>query len=326
MPVQLQRNGLKLSGTPLWLDATRKTALSFVSHAHSDHIARHERVIATAATLRFMTHRLGALPSALSVPYNRPFELGGLTVELLPAGHILGSAQLRVIRDDGERIVYTGDLNAAASLTAEPLQVAECDTLVIESTFGHPRFVFPDRAEVLASLEDWLHRALEREVTPVLLGYPLGKSQEALRHLTQRGFKLCAHRSIVDVVELYRELGVEVGEVRRFNGTVLPGEVVFFPPNLARSTAVTRLEPRAVAVLTGWAVDAGAARRYAADIAFPLSDHADFPALIRYVQSTGAREVMTCHGYARELAEALRERGITARAVGQALQLQLALG
>ena len=177
MAVELKKQGLHLTGTPLWLDARRKSELSFVSHAHSDHIARHVRTIATSATLKFMTHRLGTLPSALPVPYGRGFDLGPLYLELLPAGHILGSAQLRVTRDDGVRVVYTGDLNTVPSLTAEPVQVAECDTLIIESTFGHPRYTFPPKERVLADIEAWCRDKLERGVAPILLGYPLGKSQ-----------------------------------------------------------------------------------------------------------------------------------------------------
>src|SRR3954467_2796948 len=101
MPVELRRGGLHLTGSPLSFDARRKSELSFVSHAHTDHIARHERVIATAATLRIMEHRLGPLQSKLPAPYHRPFKLGVLDVELLPAGHVLGSAQIRVTPPDG---------------------------------------------------------------------------------------------------------------------------------------------------------------------------------------------------------------------------------
>src|SRR5271165_5050351 len=231
MAVELRRGGLHLSGTVLALDARRKGQLSFVSHAHADHIARHDRVIATAPTLRLMAHRLGALAGPLSVPYNRPFALGPLTLELLPAGHILGSAQLRVTRQDGRRIVYTGDLNLSPALTAEPAQVAACDTLVIESTFGHPRYAFPERGQVLEAVETWVRRTLERGATPVVLGYALGKAQEVICALARRGHAVVAHSSICDIAELYREFGVEVGPVRRFDNTYLPGEVAVFPPH-----------------------------------------------------------------------------------------------
>src|SRR5687767_10295 len=181
MAVELKKGGLHLTGTGLWLDARHKSELAFVSHAHSDHIARHERVIATGPTVRLMTHRLGQLNAALPVPYNRPFELGPLNVELLPAGHMLGSAQIRVTRADGRRIVYTGDLNLEPALTAEHAQIAECDTLIIESTFGNPRFVFPPREKVLAQIESWVRFHLEARIHPILLGYPFGKSQEAIK-------------------------------------------------------------------------------------------------------------------------------------------------
>jgi putative mRNA 3-end processing factor len=323
MPVALKKQGLHLTGTPLWLDAHRKSELSFVSHAHSDHIARHERVIATSSTLRFMTHRLGKLASALPVPYGRGFDLGPLYLELLPAGHILGSAQLRVTRPDGLRVVYTGDLNLAPSLTAEPAQVAECDTLIIESTFGHPRYVFPPKEKVLGDIEAWVRQQLQRAVTPVLLGYPLGKSQEAMKFLSSRGFDLCAHPSIFDMAELYRECGMPIDRVRRFDGKVSEGEVGFFPPFNARRSGLGKIWPRATAVLTGWALDPGAASRYGADVAFPLSDHADFPQLMEYAKKTGANEVLTHHGFAEELAKALVDEGIDARPIGTMKQLEL---
>jgi len=321
--VELRQAGLHLSGTELWLDARRSSELSFVSHAHGDHIARHRRTIATAATLRLMALRLGKLPGALPAPYRRPFELGPLSLELIPAGHVKGSAQLLVICPDGHRVLYTGDINPRPSFTAEPLEVAECDTLVLESTFGHPRYRFPPRERVLEEIEAFCRAELERGVAPVLLGYPLGKSQEAICFLLSRGLKVAAHASIGEVTRLYEDLGTPIGEVRRFAGTLQPGEVLVYPPRLARTVALTRLRPRRVAVLTGWALDEGAARRYGADVAFPLSDHADFDQLLEYARRTGAREVLTHHGFARELSAALREQGLRARALGQADQLAL---
>lgn len=322
-PVERKRNGLQVTGSPLFLDATRKVPLSFVSHAHSDHIARHERTIATSATLKFMTKRLGTLPAPLPAPFHRPFELGPLHLELLPAGHILGSAQLRVIRGDGERIVFTGDLNLAKSLTAEPAEVAECDTLVIESTFGHPRFRFPPREEVLASVEEWVRTTLDAGEVPVLLAYALGKSQEAMKFLASRGFPLIAHRSIFEMSELYAECGMPIEGLREFRGNVRPGEVLFVPPHALRTRPLSGVFPRRTAVLTGWAMDATIVRRYGADTAFALSDHADCASLIQYAKATGARQVITHHGYADELALEMRKHGIDARALGTIQQLQL---
>jgi putative mRNA 3-end processing factor len=323
MSVEMRRGGLHLSGTPLWLDASRKSELSFVSHAHSDHIARHERVIATAPTLRFMQHRLGAVSGALSVPYRRPFELGPLVIELLPAGHVLGSAQIRITRADGVRIVYTGDLNLSPALTAESAEVAECDILVMESTFGLPRYVFAPKEETFAAVERWVQAQLERGVAPIILAYSLGKAQEAIKFLTSRGFDVCAHSSVAEMAQLYFELGMPVGKVRSFEGALQDGEVGVFPPHALGRKAVRRIWPRALAVLTGWAVDPGAARRYGADIAFPVSDHADFCQLLAYAKATGASEVLTLHGFARELAASLRQEGFCARAVDQPLQLDM---
>jgi putative mRNA 3-end processing factor len=159
---------------------------------------------------------------------------------------------------------------------------------------------------------------------PVLLGYPLGKSQEAMKYLSGRGYSLVAHDSIYEVTQLYAELGVPIEPVRRFEGKVEPGEVLFFPPHLARGGGLSGLWPRATAVLTGWALDPGAAYRYGAQVAFPVSDHADCPSLVKYAKATGAREVITHHGFKEELAQVLRDEGIDARALGSKPQ-QLAL-
>ncbi len=321
--VELRKGGLHLTGSALAFDAKRRSALSFVSHAHADHIARHERVIATAATVALMRARLGELSGVLPVPYNRPFELRPLYLELLPAGHILGSAQLKVIRGDGHRVVYTGDVNLQPSLTAEPIQLGECDTLVLESTFGHPRFCFPPRTQVLQEVEAWVRTKLSSGVWPILLGYALGKSQEVIKYLSDRGLAVCAHPRIYDISALYRSFGVTMN-VRRFDGKLQPNEVGVFPP-FGRGQALQHVWPRATAVLTGWALDGDAARRYGADVAFPLSDHADYASLIEYAARTGAREVITHHGYANELADGLKAAGIFARPVGKPVQLALAL-
>jgi putative mRNA 3-end processing factor len=321
--IAMEREGLRVMHYPLWLDTTRKQSLGFVSHAHSDHIARHARVIATAPTLALMAHRLGRLERTQAVRYREPFQLGPLTLELFSAGHVLGSAQLR-ITFEGKRVVYTGDLNHLSdSLTAEPTEIAECDVLVIESTFGHPRYRFPPRTDVFAQLRSFVDRCFAEGSSPVVLGYALGKSQEAVQALGQAGYALCAHESVHAVCEVYREHGMALPPVRRFDGTVGAREVLIFPPNLRRSGQLNRVRRPRTAMLTGWALDEQRSRSFGVNEMIPLSDHADHPSLIKYALATGARQVFTVHGFCEELARSLRERGLDARPLAEGKQLEL---
>lgn len=324
MPVELRRGGLVMQGSPLWFDARAKAPVAFVSHAHTDHIARHERVIATPETLALMEHRLGPLELTTPLRYGESLEVDGLRLECFSAGHVFGSAQVRVTRGDGHRVVYTGDVSLEPALTADPAPVLDCETLVIESTFGHPRYRFPPRAQVYDDVADWCRRQLTKGVRPVLLAYSLGKSQETIRQLAQRGLRVCAHPSIHDVAQVYERLGMPVG-ARRFEGHFEDDEVGLFPP-FRRGDSLSQVGPRALAVLTGWALEPWGARRSGADLAFPVSDHADFPSLLAYARRSGAREVVTLHGYADELAHALRSHGLFARAVHERVQMALPFG
>ena len=324
-PIELVHGELHVTGSGLFLDARRRRACAFVSHAHSDHLGRHDRTIATAATAALARHRLGergpgeVLPAA----YREPFGLGELTLELFPAGHVLGSAQLRATNGAGVALGYSGDLCLEPTGTAEPAEVMGCDVLLLESTFGMPRYVFPPKEEVLEDVRGFVDDALSDGVTPVLLGYALGKAQEILRHLGGRGYACRAHPAVHAVNRVYEELGVALPNVRLL-GPEGPArdEVVVAPPHLARSAAVHRIRRRRTAVLTGWAVD-GARHYRGVDAAFPLSDHADFPSLVRYAKATGAGRVLTLHGHAEPLARALRHEGLRADPLEATAQLEL---
>jgi putative mRNA 3-end processing factor len=314
-------HGVHLPGTPLWCDATRPVELCFISHAHSDHLARHQRMIATERTRRLCEHRLGQI-SALASPYRRPFALGRLELELFPAGHVLGSAQLRVRTDQGD-LVYTGDLNLEASRTAERAQVVPCDVLVIEATYGHPRFVFPPRAQVEARVVDFVVRCLEAEVTPVLYAHPLGKAQELCALLGEAGISSRVHGAIYDICRIYGECGVSLPRVKRFQGTPAKNEAVVFPFHLQGSRAIRALKRARTAAVTGWALDPRARTRSRTDEAFPLSDHADHPSLLRYVELARPVRVYTVFGFAEELARTLRQQGIEASPLVPPRQMEL---
>jgi putative mRNA 3-end processing factor len=324
LPIELSDGQLRVAESGLFLDAHRRAACAFVSHAHGDHIARHERTIATGPTVALMRHRLGAKVKgeALPVDYRKPFGLGDLTLELFAAGHVLGSAQLRVTRR-GVALGYTGDLCLEPTLTAERAEVVECDVLVLESTFGLPRYVFPPKEEVLAEVRRFVDAALAEGATPVLLGYALGKAQEVLKFLGEAGYPCRAHPVVHAVNRVYEAQGVPLPNVSLLppEGPG-PGEVVVAPPHLARTSPILRIARRRTAVLTGWALDGRRGFR-GVDAAFPLSDHADFPSLVRYAKASRAGRVLTVHGYARELAAALRHDGIRADPLVAQEQLEL---
>jgi putative mRNA 3-end processing factor len=315
-------------GTGLHLDARRRAGCAFVSHAHGDHSGRHDRTIATAATLALMTHRLGepkraARAERLPAAYRQPFGLGELTLELFPAGHVLGSAQLRVTGRDGRSLGYTGDLCTDTTHAAEPAEVMPCEALVLESTFGLPRYVFPPKAETLDRVRRFCDDALSDGVTPVLLGYSLGKAQEILAYLAGTGRRCRVHPVVHAVNRVYQAHGVALPGVSVLDEAgPADDEVVVVPPQLAWSPAMRGVRRRRTAILTGWAVD-GARFFRGVDAAFPLSDHADHPSLVAYARATGAERVFTVHGHADELAAALRREGIRAQALREESQLEL---
>jgi putative mRNA 3-end processing factor len=326
LPIELDAGELRVTGSTLHLDARRRAACAFVSHAHGDHLGRHDRAIATPATLALMRHRLGEgkrkKTEALPVAYREPFGLGDLTLELYPAGHVLGSAQLRVERA-GVALGYSGDLCLQPTHAAEPAEVVPCDVLVLESTFGHPRYVFPPKEEVLAGVRKFVEDALSDGVTPVLLGYALGKAQEIEKFLGDQGFRIRAHPAVHAINRVYEQHGVAFPTAQLL-GPEGAGrdEVVVVPPHLAWSQALRGVRKRRTAVLTGWALDGG--RRFrGVDAAFPLSDHADFPSLVAYAKATGAGRVLTVHGFEEPLAAALRRQGLRADPLRETRQLEL---
>lgn len=310
----------------LWLDPAGAKPFAFVSHAHSDHTARHTEIIASTGTARLMQARLGGTRREQVLAFGERREFPGFAITLLPAGHIFGSAQA-FIESDAGTLLYTGDFKLRHSLSAEPAEWRHAETLVMETTYGLPKYRMPPTEEVLARMIAFCCDALEDGCVPVLLGYSLGRSQEILCALLQAGLTPMLHGAVFKMTEIYRELRPDfpAGYVPYAAGEV-QGKVLVCPPSAHRTTMVTRIEHRRVAALTGWALEPGAIYRLQCDAAFPLTDHADYPDLLRYVELVQPRRVFTLHGFAAAFARDLRERGIEAWALSEHNQLELKLG
>ena len=317
--------GLELPLHGLWLDPHGRRPFAFVSHAHSDHIARHGEIVATAATARLMRARIGGKRQEHILEFGERRAFGDFAITLLPAGHILGSAQ-SFIESEAGTLLYTGDFKLRPGLSTEAAQWRQADTLIMETTFGLPRYRMPPTEEVLAQAVAFCRETLDGGGVPVLLAYSLGKSQEILCALLAAGLTPMLHDAVWKMTAIYRELrpGFPSGAVP-YDAREVPGKVLIFPPNTTGSRPLSHLANRRTAMLTGWALDPGAIHRYQCDAAFPLTDHAAYTDLLRYVELVQPRRVLTLHGFAAAFAADLRARGIEAWALSEENQLELAL-
>lgn len=309
-------NGLKLTRSDLAIDFRRRQPRAFISHAHADHIARHEYALCTPETAALYRFRLGKRP-VRELPYREPIAWGGLRLTTYPAGHCLGSAML-LAEDGRQSVLYTGDFKLTESATAERAELVHAETLVIESTFGRPTDRWPPREDVIAQLEQLVRQTLAQEAVPVIHAYALGKSQEVTRLLTDRGIPVLQHRDIYAVSRVYEACGVSLGRHELLQATVEPGWAVVVPPR-ARTASIERAVHIAV---TGWALDPGAKYRLRVDHALPLSDHADYGELIEAVERVGARKVYCTHG-PESFVDHLCELGVDAAPLGRPAQRRL---
>lgn len=324
IPIRYDR-GLELPGHAFWLDPHTARPCAFVSHAHSDHLAAHAEVVTTPGTARFMRARLRGSRREHLLEFGETRTLRDCAITLLPAGHILGSAQAFVESAAGT-LLYTGDFKLRPGLSAEPAQWRHAGTLIMETTFGLPKYCMPPTDEVRAQIIAFCRGALDDGAVPVLFAYSLGKSQEAVCALLAAGLTPMLHEAVFKMTEIHRELrpAFPAGYVR-FSKKELAGKVLVWPPNAGQAELTAHAPRRRTAVLTGWALDPGAIYRHRCDAAFPLTDHADYPDLLRFVELVQPRRVFTLHGFAAEFAADLRRRGIEAWALTEDDQLELQL-
>jgi len=317
--------GVYLSEQDLWLDPWDAKPFAFISHAHSDHIAPHEEIILSERTSRLLQHRMPGHRTEHVLPFGEKGTVDGLDLMLLPAGHIFGSAQCFLFAGD-ETLLYTGDFKLRPGKSAERAQWRHADTLIMETTFGLPRYRFPPTEQVIDQIVAFCRETIEAAQVPVLLGYSLGKAQEILCSLDGAGLTTMLHGSVYRMTRIYEQFGQSFCNYVRYNANEVAGKVLICPPSTNRSQMLEKIPHRRVAMISGWAVDPNAIYRYGVDAAFPLSDHADYDDLIRYVGLVRPRRVFTLHGFAAEFASDLRMRGTEAWALTEENQMELDLG
>ena len=305
--------GLYVPPADLHLDARDAPGTVFVSHAHSAHCSRAARILCPPATAALHDARRGAR-EAETLRFGETARVGEAAVTLLPAGHALGSAMIVAESAEG-RVAYTGDYKLRPNPFSPPVEIPRVDDLVMECTFGEPRYRFPPEDELLARLFAFVDGALAEGAVPVLLAYALGKGQEVLWHLTRHGYDVVLHGAIANLCDLHVRLGYGFpgpGTWGRYERGKVGRRVLLTTPGTRKTAMVQGLERKRVCHLTGWALHPGAHNMYRdCDLVLPLSDHADFGELVRTAVESGARKVWTVHGPASFAGE-LRALGVDA--------------
>ena len=290
-----------------------------LTHAHGDHARwgseRYQAIRSSAGILR---KRLGADVNLQLREYGESFQLGAARVSLHSAGHVLGSAQVR-IEVDGAVWVVTGDYKRAPDPTCAPFEPVVCDTLISEATFALPCYAWPQTGEVVADIYRWWMANREAGNASVLFCYAFGKAQRVLAELlafTQE--PVYAHGAALPLIEEYRKEGVAMVPtlpVERERKADYAGALVIAPPSAAGSPWMRRFGDAATGFCSGWMRIRGARRRRGYDRGFVLSDHADWPALLQTIEDSKAKRVLLTHGYSDALVRFLRERGVDADAL-----------
>lgn len=306
--------GLKITRADLAVDFRRRMPRAFVSHAHNDHMARHVLALCTPATGQLYRHRLGER-DVMELPYRTPTEWAGVRWTTFPAGHCFGSAML-LVEDGSQSLLYTGDFKLGESATSEPAELPRADVLVIESTYGDPRYCFRPRGELVAELVDCVRSALAAERTPIIEAYALGKAQEVTKLLTNHGIPVLQTKEIFEISGVYERCGMPLGALRLFENLPLEGHAVVAPPGMHRGVGLAGIRRPCRIAVTGWAHDPSSRRRYGFDHAVPLSDHADFNELLETVQRVEPREIFCTHG-PESFVDELRCRGFNAHRLGK---------
>ena len=313
----LTPQGLWCEAGGFHVDPWEPVAHAVTTHAHADHArAGHGRVTCTPETAAILRVRLGEDTPLEPVPCGETRELGRTRVSLHPAGHVLGSAQVRVDGPGGVWVV-SGDYKRQEDPTCAPFEVVPCDVFITEATFGLPIYRWDPPDVVLGDMERfWRDNAQAGQAT-VFLCYALGKAQRVLNAAARWNVpRILLHGAMETLLPVYRDAGVAFPETTLATtlkrGEDTAGALVLAPPSAVGTPWMRRFKDCRVALCSGWTRVRAQRKRGALDTGFALSDHADWPGLLTTVEQTGARRVLVTHGHAHPLARWLQENGVNA--------------
>lgn len=313
--IQFTDKGLFCQQGNFYIDPWKPVDKAVITHAHSDHArwgSRH--YLCHHFTKPILQLRLGDNDYE-SVGWNEPVIMNGVSVSFHPAGHIIGSAQVRV-EYKGEVWVFTGDFKTEDDGISTAYEPVRCHTFITESTFALPIYKWRPQQEIFDDMKEWIARNKAAGKSSVFIAYSLGKAQRILRPLAETGIPIYAHGAVYNVHKTLQDAGWNLPDIRRVTPETTKEElkecIVIAPSSAEGSPWIKRFSPFATGICSGWMQVRGNMRRKNADAGFALSDHADWEGLLSAVKATGAEKVYATHGFQSAFSRYLNESGIEA--------------
>ena len=304
----------------VYIDPWKPVERAVISHGHSDHAyPGHQHYLCTVQAMPVIKHRLYLQDHSIqTLSYGESIDMNGVKLSFHPAGHIPGSAQVR-LEHKGEVWVFSGDYKTQHDGISTPFEVVRCNVFITESTFGLPIYKWKDQSEVFAEMNEWWRRNQSEGKASVITGYTLGKSQRILMNVDTSIGKIFTHGAVDSINKIMRAQGIPLPEAPRVSDEIpkedLKGALIICPPSAVGSPWVRRFVPFSLGVASGWMKLRGTRRRRGADRGFVLSDHADWNDLNTVIKETGASKVFVTHGYSEIFSQWLNTQGIEAHEV-----------
>ncbi|UYQ91839.1 ligase-associated DNA damage response exonuclease [Chitinophaga horti] len=314
--LQFTDNGIYCPAGGFYIDPWKPVDKAVITHAHSDH-ARwgSKHYLCQHDSVPLLQLRLGKDISVQGAGYGETTLINGVEVSFHPAGHMIGSAQVKVTVQ-GQTWVASGDYKTENDGISGEFEPVKCHTFITESTFGLPIYTWKPQQQLFSNIRDWISANQAAGKNSVLLAYSLGKAQRIIYNLKDHVQKFMVHGAIYNGHQVLLEHGWNLPPVERITPdtpkSAYADAVIIAPPSAAGSTWMRRFNPYALGVCSGWMQVRGNMRRQNADAGFAISDHADWPGLLAAVKATGAEQVLATHGFSSTFARYLTEQGLKA--------------
>jgi len=299
--VSFDDNGIYCAQADVYIDPWKPVGKAIITHAHSDHarwgmgsyLAHHD-------SIPVLRYRLGQDIKSQGLAYGESIDINGVRISLHPAGHIWGSAQVK-LEYKGEIWVVSGDYKLQHDGISQPFEPIQCHSFITESTFGLPIYNFPDPLTVHQDINNWWRQNKEEGKNTIIIAYALGKAQRIIKHLDTSIGNVFTHGAVDNINKLYEQTIGPLPTARRIDATIdkkeIEGSLIIAPPSALSTPWLRKLNPYKLGICSGWMQLRGARRRRGADRGFVLSDHCDWEQLNTAIKETGAYNIYVTHGY-----------------------------